>query len=484
MDSEPIDQQAEDPRQRCGSGPCLERAALVLLGALSIAAGAFESPAAAQAGMPRITVRLASSQDADFLARLRGQLSDVSVDVQASPTPPLERAIDTQVDSAKRLATEQAASGVIWFDESSDAPNVSVHLFDAALPEHVVRRVQGGERARSELLEAVALVTRSLVVARRGAWASLGTTSTESPIQGAHDQTTPTSPRPRVPAPRAASPAASDADAVQHQLAVIDVREPVLPPPSAATRSAASHAATAASVTANPPAAQPRRLQLSAAESGAFSASRPKPQAQASHDQSPEEPEPDAVAPGQDESAASGVGVGPRAQMFAGAQSVIDGASQYGQRGVVARVGASFGPWSVAAYGSASFGSDIADRFVELRVSRHSLGLSARFERPSLAGTHWSAGLHAGAVVFDRTSSEKFETTAVTRAKQFAVIAFGPEFAISWVPSLFGIGLHAALDILPGAPSFALHDRAGQPVVTHTLWTLEPRVSLGLEARL
>ena len=173
------------------------------------------------------------------------------------------------------------------------------------------------------------------------------------------------------------------------------------------------------------------------------------------------------------------------ARVFAGAQSVIDGASAFGQRGIALSVGAGIRAWSVALFGSAALGSTIDDRFLNIQLARHNAGVALQLEQ-TLGASNWrgALGVHAGAVLFARTSSAKSDGASATPSKLLGAAAFGPEAMLSWVPGMLGLGLHLALDVLPNAPSFALRNEQRVEVASHALWLLEPRISLGLEARL
>jgi hypothetical protein len=169
---------------------------------------------------------------------------------------------------------------------------------------------------------------------------------------------------------------------------------------------------------------------------------------------------------------------------FVGFQSVIDGVSDVGQHAIALRLGVALGSIGVSLFGSASLGSAVSDRFVDLRLSRHSAGVAFDLQRRLWDRWRGSVGVHGGAVLYVRSSAPKDASVAQTGTVLVAAAAFGPELGLQFEPSWVGLGLRLALDVLPNAPSFQLAARTNPMPAPHSAWSVEPRIALGLEGRL
>lgn len=172
-------------------------------------------------------------------------------------------------------------------------------------------------------------------------------------------------------------------------------------------------------------------------------------------------------------------------RVFIGAQGALDGAASSGQWGVVARAGMESSRFALSAYAVASLASDVADPYFSLRLARHALGAAFDVRVPLSAALELAAGLHGGAALYHRTSSAKSPLAVSHPASLTAAVMFGPEVSLGWMLGRYGVGLVLALDILPRGPRF---ETAGQgplgDIQAHTLWVLQPRLSLGMEAAL
>ena len=169
---------------------------------------------------------------------------------------------------------------------------------------------------------------------------------------------------------------------------------------------------------------------------------------------------------------------------FVGVQSVLDGVSEVGQHALALRFGVALRSFGLSVFGSASMGSSVSDRWVDLHLSRHNAGVALDFQGRIWGDWHGAAGVHAGVVLYQRSSVPKLAGVDGTGSAVLAIAAFGPELALQYRPTWFGIGLRAALDVLPNAASFQLAAQQGRAPAAHALWAFEPRLGLGLEGNL
>jgi hypothetical protein len=165
--------------------------------------------------------------------------------------------------------------------------------------------------------------------------------------------------------------------------------------------------------------------------------------------------------------------------------SVLDGASSYGQHGVLTRLGVGYGALELAAFGGIGLAATIDDPWLKLQVARHDAG--GVLAMSALLGTQWrlALGAAAGAALLSRTSVPK-SAAAHTNAGQLTAAFFaGPDVLLAWHPNAFGLALDLGLDVFPNAPSFRLRtsNLPGSKPIVHALDTIEPRASLGVEVR-
>jgi hypothetical protein len=414
-------------------------------------------PLFGQAPAMRVVMRVTGTQDAALLMRVRGQISDLAVDLVAVSVAQLEPEFAQQLASSRELLRTQNAGAVLWFARQDGAvPQLFVHLLAGDTGELITRQV-AAEAARgsqgSDKLEAAALVAGSALSALLRA-------------RERREQT------PGV----ALAPAAP---VVAAEAANVAVASAVAPASVSSTeRSASSGGAdvrstSTATIAPNLPEPESQVAPSAPASQLMAAGSVPLDQVDPALDQTVA-----TRAPHRDDPNA------PVVQVFMGAQSVIDGVSTRGQPGLAARAGLGVGVFGVTVFGSAALGSSIRDRYVDLQLSRHSAGAAFELATPISAHLRAALGLHAGAAFLVRTSSPIQANVQSTGSSRHVALALGPEASLCWLPGAVGVGLHLALDMVPNAPSYVIAGPNDRAVDTHRLWSLEPRASLGLEARL
>ena len=183
------------------------RAIGLLVATLALATAA--PRAAAAKATPRAVVRVDSPDDAALLRRLRGQASDLGVDLFVEPGP-LEPRLAAQLTSAAALAQARGALAVVWFLHAG--PREVVVLVDVPASGRVlVRRVAAeGRRAtdRSAMLEATAVIVRGALRAL-AAGGRIGIAA-EAAVRQLEDREPPpaaVAPPPPTPRPAVAPPA-------------------------------------------------------------------------------------------------------------------------------------------------------------------------------------------------------------------------------------------------------------------------------------
>ncbi len=153
------------------------------------------------AAAPLRVVVLAGRDDDAVIARVEGQVADLSVTLTRGPAPAAAHDLARQLAAAGAIARTTDADAVVWF--VADGDGWIVNVADPAAGRVLVRRIDGGAGAmdRSAALEAAALVVRT---ALRGlaAGGEIGVVA-EPPTT-----TSPPPPPPPPAAPRATPPAA------------------------------------------------------------------------------------------------------------------------------------------------------------------------------------------------------------------------------------------------------------------------------------
>ncbi|WP_338863488.1 hypothetical protein [Myxococcus stipitatus] len=132
---------------------------LGLIAALCLGGVSRAEPAAPWLAVARVT----TEEDGALLERVRGQSSDLPVELRAMPGPSLEGPPQAQWRSIEELAGAHQARAVLWFQRSG--PDVRIHFAQPSSRHLFVRtaRLEGAPGALewSAGAEAVALVVRS-----------------------------------------------------------------------------------------------------------------------------------------------------------------------------------------------------------------------------------------------------------------------------------------------------------------------------------
>jgi hypothetical protein len=410
----------------------------------------------------RVLIRVAAPGDRALVARVRGQLSDVNVELVPMDTPPLEATFAEQVQVAHALAEERGADVVLWFASTpaaapAHASGLLVHVATPGNERILTRRLldaaaASGGKPPSSLLETAALAVRSAVSALV-AGGGIGVTTAQALAE--EDVVT-------LPTERALASAlpALPLTAAAREFSVSSSSKA---PPSAAARQSVTPSASRA-----PPSAAAR-------QSVTPSANKPPPPAAAS----------ELVDTGAAPEAANASRAYARAhaRMQLGVQCVVDGQSQLGARGAYARAGIAWGAFSLDAYAVASLASSVDDDYFALHVARHALGGALAAHTRLTPSAELAVGVQSGAVLLARTSSAQSTGVRSAPSSLMAAFAFGPELGLDWLFGRYGVGVQLALDVLPSAPRF---ETTGASALgagdSHRLSIFEPRVSIGWQA--
>jgi hypothetical protein len=217
---------------------------------------ALASPRVAAADTLRVLVRVASPADRALVARVRGQLSDVSAELTPVETAPLEATFAEQVQAAHALAGQRGADVVLWFASTSSAGagSASGLLVHVATPRNeriLTRRLLDGDAADggkvpSSLLETAALTVRSAITAL-AAGGGIGVTTAEAL---AAQQAPPTAAE-REAAPRSVAGPPASSLAIDHSAAAAPARDTAMSTPRERTISDVPTQAAGDDATAN-----------------------------------------------------------------------------------------------------------------------------------------------------------------------------------------------------------------------------------------
>ncbi|NTX34307.1 hypothetical protein HUA78_07650 [Myxococcus sp. CA033] len=136
---------------------------LIRLGLVAALCLGVEARAADRGGSWLAVARVASEEDGALLERVRGQSSDLPVELRAMPGPSMEGSPQAQWRSVVELADVHQARAVLWFQRSGS--ELRVHFAEPGSRHLFVRtaRLEGqpGALEWSAGAEAVALVVRS-----------------------------------------------------------------------------------------------------------------------------------------------------------------------------------------------------------------------------------------------------------------------------------------------------------------------------------
>lgn len=371
----------------------------------------------------RVVVRIASSADRALLPRVQGQLSDVNAQLIVVETAAPSEDFADQVEAAQALAAREHADVVLWFavpKSGASAHAVLVHVF-----------TPGEQR----------IFTRRLSLEGNGS---------------------------------ATATVADKLDSSVLEAAALAVRSAVNALAAGGSIGITTHEALAESKQRAQPS---RERDDGAAAVGGLpehTSDTPSPFEQqllaASHHDDGRYRD---AGPGHSRLAA---------RFYLGVQSVIDGESKLGQRGLFARASVGMGALSVSVYGSYGLPVGIDDALFALEVARHAAGGALDLRTDLSERTSFALGVHAGAALFARTSAAKTPEAKPNPAALTPALEFGPEVAFAWLFGKwldlgFGLAAQLALDVLPFAPSFEASGGGDR----HRLWAFQPRLSVGLE---
>ena len=161
-----------------------------------------------------------------------------------------------------------------------------------------------------------------------------------------------------------------------------------------------------------------------------------------------------------------------------GGQVALDGGANRGAYAIAQRTTLARGAWAGSlALALGIPGVRAGTTEVDLARSGGALALERRFGP-------FAAGVAAGALIYRRTTVTTPTDLAATRASTTVAFAAGPELRWRWQPGELAIGLEvsAGVDVVAGAPELAVA-RGTAIESLGTLWTVQPRVMVGLFAR-
>ena len=114
-----------------------------------------------------LVARVAATPSDAFLERVRGQVSDLPVEVHAAELEAVAPASE-RTQTALRLGRERGALAVVWIESQADGA-LLVHVTASDSGEHLVRRLEAssehGDKALSEEVETAAVVVRATLEA-------------------------------------------------------------------------------------------------------------------------------------------------------------------------------------------------------------------------------------------------------------------------------------------------------------------------------
>jgi hypothetical protein len=148
------------------------RHALALLTVL-VPASLSALPSSMETPHLRVVIRTASPADRELLSRVRGQASDLDVEIIDAPTDSLEGAVGEQLRASAAIADVHAATVVFWFSFERSASTLLVFVAEPKAGRLFVRSIEGqtspptasATRPSSFALEAAALVVRTALQA-------------------------------------------------------------------------------------------------------------------------------------------------------------------------------------------------------------------------------------------------------------------------------------------------------------------------------
>jgi hypothetical protein len=168
----------------------------------------------------------------------------------------------------------------------------------------------------------------------------------------------------------------------------------------------------------------------------------------------------------------------------AGWHSAMCGSNVWLQ-GVEARGGVSHGPLALGVQLSLDAPTELTDRYATVRLSRGTATAFGAVAIPAGQAVRLGVAVGAGAAGFPRQSVDV--APGVSRAPDAwnvsAILAgeVGASVRWSWQGAFWGFALRAGADAVLAPPTIG-YDVGGAFVAVHTLWTVQPKAVLALEA--
>ena len=368
-----------------------------------------------------ITVlRQVGEGDEHLLARVRGQLSDLDVRLQATrqPQPPAD--FGAQLERAHQLAEHTGAQVIIWFSRPEPAL-LLMHVATADGARALTRRLRAQVRDNTDALDSASL--EAAAVAARSAVRAV--------LHAPPDQAQPPAMTPN----RSGSP---------REAGTVSGR------PKDSTPEA-------------PPGARARR------------APEVRPRTPSQDTQTGEPRDGDDWVGDPEPAGTTSVGL----QGAIGWQAGIDGQSPV-QQGLSGRLGIVLGATELGLTGTLALPAVVETELAQLEIARHSLmGLLGLRVATGRTG-RITAGIRGGALLFARRTKAPDALVDATPNKLTPSFAVGPEVRLAFIPADVGVSLAVGVDFVPSPPLFAFRSADGL-TATRKPWHFEPHASLNLE---
>ncbi len=164
------------------------------------------------ADSPRVVVRVTDPTSRALMQRIRGQTSDLDQELVETVQPALEPRIGDELATARRLAAQQDARVVVWFDTTGESFTLffSIPREGRTLVRTMERAAGHDSQVGSATLESAALVVRSVLRAVASG-ATIGVTLAK-PLDVPVPEPPPTPAPPVAPAPLRLLPATPRAE--------------------------------------------------------------------------------------------------------------------------------------------------------------------------------------------------------------------------------------------------------------------------------
>lgn len=165
-----------------------------------------------------------------------------------------------------------------------------------------------------------------------------------------------------------------------------------------------------------------------------------------------------------------------------GLRQAWDGRDAQGQPALSALLALARRGVQLGVRGTFAFTTTIDDRFASITLARHALGVSA--QQRVLTRSSWSLGLalELGAVLYRRTTRAVAEVTQAEPPARIVAAAVGASCGLARRAGPLWVVTEVGLDVVPNTPRFVYRTQ-GDVAGTHdavTLWPVAPRVGLAL----